>query len=116
MANAMRGEVPLKVGDQTYTLLLSINALCELESETGVPVPQLAESLNKPENVRLTTVRAIVWAALQERHPKVTLKDAGAIIHEAGLPAVMDAIGQAFQSAFPEATGEQEQNPRKAKA
>lgn len=62
----------------------------------------------------MTTVRALIWAALRDYHEEVDLKEAGAIASEAGMPAVMEAIGRAFQLAFPEAADNA--NPRKAPA
>lgn len=103
MANPHRGEVALHVGDKTYTLSLSVNAICELEELLGEPVTKIAASLRDPEGVRLTTVRALVWAALRDHHEGVTMKDAGSIATEAGVPAVMAAIGECFNRAFPSA-------------
>ncbi|RVI93685.1 hypothetical protein CN186_15745 [Sinorhizobium medicae] len=112
MANPHRGSVAFNVGDRAYTLSFSINAICELEELLGQPVPQIAATLNKPEDIRMTTVRALIWAALRDYHEEADLKEAGAIASEAGMPAVMEAIGRAFQLAFPEAADNA--NPRKA--
>ncbi|WP_234897216.1 gene transfer agent family protein [Sinorhizobium medicae] len=71
MANPHRGSVAFNVGDRAYTLSFSINAICELEELLGQPVPQIAATLNKPEEIRMTTVRALIWAALVLPHPRV---------------------------------------------
>jgi hypothetical protein len=115
MANPYRGSVALQVGDRAYTLSFSINALCELEDLLGQPVAKIAAQMNKPEEVRMKTVRAIVWAALRDHHEEVDLKQAGLIASESGVPAVMDAIGRAFTLAFPDQKGGKA-NPRKAAA
>ena len=114
MANPFRGAVELKAGEQTYRLSYSINALCELEDAAGEPIAKLANSLNDPENVRLTTVRNLIWAGLLDHH-EVTLKDAGEIATEAGIPAAMEAVGKALSLAFPEQPDASEKpRPRKA--
>ena len=114
MANPHRGSVALQVGDRAYTLSFSVNAICELEDALGQPVAKIAAGLNDPENVRMSTVRAIIWAALRDHHSEVDLKGAGEIATEAGIPACMEAIEKAFNLAFPEA--KEDTRPQKAKA
>jgi len=110
MANVHRGQVSLAVGDTTYTLSLSTNALCDLEDLFGKNVTEVAALLGA-DNVSMKTVRGMFWAALQDHHPDVDLKGAGRIITDAGMPAAMEAIGKAFKAAFPENSGS---HPRKA--
>lgn len=112
MANPLRGSVPLQVSERAYTLSFSVNALCELEAELGAPIAQIAERLNDEKNISMATVRAVVWAGLQDHHPEVDIKGAGLVVTEAGIPPCMEAIGKAFSLAFPEAKGRA--NPRKA--
>ena len=45
MANRHRGEVDFKVGDKTYTMRLSADAICQLEDATGNSVLTLIERL-----------------------------------------------------------------------
>lgn len=114
MANPLRGSVSLPVGDRTFTMSFSINALCVLEDELGAPIGKVAEGLNDQANIRMSTVRTIVWAGLQDHHPEIDLHAAGGIMTEATVPVCMEAIGEAFKLAFPE--GEKRGNPRKARA
>jgi hypothetical protein len=114
MANPHLGSVVLAAGDKVYQVSYSINALCELEDAfDGLPVPQIAEKLNDPAKVSLKTVRALIWAGLRDRHEETSIKDAGEIATLAGVPACMDAIGKAFQLAFPE-EGNDNARPRHA--
>lgn len=115
MANAVRGQVSLKAGDTIYTLCLSANAMCSLEEHAGRDIGEIASSLND-KGVSMLLVRSLVWAALQDHHPDVDIKGAGHIITEAGMPACMEAIGVAFQRAFPDAEANADANPPKAKA
>ena len=112
MANPNRGEVALHVGDLEYTLSFSINAVCELEDAMDMPVAKIADSLNDTANVRMSMIRTVIWAALRDHHEAVTVKEAGKIASDAGIPVVMEAIGKAFAAAFPEAQGKG--NPPKA--
>lgn len=116
MANPHRGSVALQAGDRAYTLSFSVNALCELEDLLGQPVAQIAGSLNDPGNVRMSTVRALIWSALRDHHAEVGLEGAGEIATEAGITSCMEAIGKAFKLAFPESEGKESSRPPKAKA
>lgn len=115
MANPHRGQVALKAGDREFTLSFSINATCELEDHYNLPFAQVVGKLNKTsDEIRLGDVRAFVWAALRESHPEVTMKEAGAIAQEAGLPTVIAKISECISLAFP-AEGEQKKaDPKKA--
>lgn len=112
MANSNRGEVVLPVGGLEYKLSFSINAICELEDALNMPVAKIADGLNDAGNVRMSTIRTVVWAALRDHHEEVTVKEAGQIATDAGIPAVMSAIGQTFALAFPEVKGKA--NPQRA--
>lgn len=104
MANPHRGAVTLQAGEEAYTLSFSINAICELEEALDMPVAQIAERLRDEANIRMSTVRLVIWASLLDHH-KVGLSDAGEIATAAGIGPCMEAVGRAFSLAFPEARG-----------
>jgi len=114
MANPHRGQVALAAGDATYTLCFSANALCELEDATGQAVTQITEKFNSG-GASMKLVRALVWAGLQDHHPDIDLKGAGRIITDAGMAPTMEAVGRAFELAFPDVE-EGGSRPPKAKA
>lgn len=117
MANPLKGEVELKAGEESYTLTFSVNALCELEDHFGEPVAKIAQRLNDPDNLRLSTVRALVWAGLRDHHDDVDIKEAGRVATAAGIPACVEAIGKALELAFPaDKEGTDRPRPPKAKA
>jgi hypothetical protein len=116
MANPHRGQVALQAGERAYALSFSVNAICELEDALGQPVNQIARGMETPDQVRMSTIRALLWAALRDHHEDVGLKQAGEIATEAGVPAVMEAIGEAFRLAFPDQEASGSPRPRKAKA
>ncbi|OYW87304.1 MAG: hypothetical protein B7Z20_05430 [Sphingobium sp. 32-64-5] len=107
MANRLRGETPLQVGDQSYTLLLDINALAALEEQLGMMMDMILAQYQAGTSV--TLVRAMVWAGLQAKHP-CSIEEAGTIVGNAGLPAAKAAIEAALVASLPEATPE---NPPK---
>jgi len=113
MANQNRGEVTLPVGDKEYKLAFSVNALCELEDALDMPVAKIGELLNDSANLRMGTVRKVIWAALRDHHEEIDLKEAGKLATD--IPLVMSKIGEAFRLAFPSGGGN-DSRPPKAKA
>lgn len=112
MANSKRGEVALVVGDQSYKLSFSVSALCELEDALDMPVSKIGDLLNDTANLRMETVRTVIWAALRDHHEEIDIKQAGKLATD--IPLVMGKIGEAFQLAFP--TGGSQPDPKEAKA
>lgn len=114
MANPYRGVVELQAGGETYRLSFSVNALCELEEQLDKPVAEIIASIQNPEQLRISSVRALIWAALRDHHDQLTIKDAGQITTDAGFQVAVAKVGEAIRLAFPEAKGKG--NPRKAAA
>lgn len=96
MANPHRGEISLKAGDKAYTICFTINSVCELEDRLGKSVGEIVGDMG-----RISVVRAVLWAGLLHHH-KVSLEQAGEIMHEAGAAATAQAINAAMAMAFPQ--------------
>lgn len=90
MANPYRGEVELKVGEETYTIVFSINVLCDIEE--AHPGINILGDFSK-----LSNIRYLLLAGLRERHPKITKADAGRILQEAGFEEAQAAIVLALE-------------------
>lgn len=95
MANPIKGEVALQHDGVTYSMVLDFNALAEFEGETGKSAMAV---LADPDRMSVTELRALFWAGLRQRHPDITLIDAGRI-----LTTNFDKLGDAMKTAFPEA-------------
>lgn len=104
MANPFRGEADLLVSGKVYKIKFGINAMCELEDALDRPISQILEELGDEKRVRMKTVRAILWAGLQEYQLGFTQETAGDIASIAGIDEVMKAIGAALGAAAPEET------------
>lgn len=96
MANPHRGETSVEIGGKVYTLRLTTNELCQVEELLDRDVAVLMSQL-----ARFSTVRALFWAATRERHPELTLKDVGELMHEHRVGAFMKAVSDAMAAAFP---------------
>lgn len=94
MANAIKGEVIFEHDGASYTLVLDFNALADFEDATG----QNAMKALAGGDLTISQMRALFHAGLKDRHPDVSLKDAGAML-QANLPS----LGEALKAAFPDA-------------
>lgn len=83
----------LTAGDETYTLVESMNAYCAMEALTGKTT---GETLIEAARGSLSATRALLWAHLQRSHGAQvqTLDDAGAIVDAAGLATVQAQLEQ----------------------
>lgn len=86
MANVIKGEVAVEAHGQTYTLVLTTNALVELQGVFSTPETRvtLSEILQRVGENDIEYFRAFVWAATRRHHPALTLADAGDLIDGAG--------------------------------
>lgn len=96
MANKIKGEVALSHDGAEYTLVLDFNALADFEDATG----QNAVKLLSGGELSIGQMRALIHAGLKQRHPDLTLAQAGRI-----LQGNMGALGEALAAAFPSAEG-----------
>lgn len=119
MANPHKGEVALDIDGETYTISLSLNAMCELEDMFERPLLAVLSEMeamqHDPKQLRVTVLRQLTWGALQDHHPDIDLKQAGLLAGRAGLPRMLGAVMEAVRLAFPEPEGKAKANPRKAK-
>lgn len=127
MANAHKGEVEFTADGKAYFLRFSTNAVCELEEVTGLGANAISRELGawgppvdgkgKPkaetaeqatarlDRVRVTLVRQVFWASLRDRHPDVTIKEAGDLMAEiGGMTEALELLNQAFVRAQPPET------------
>lgn len=104
VANPHRGQVSLVAGEATYTLSMSINAMCALEAHLGRPMGAVMTDIlamhGDPSRMSLTLLRAVLWAALRDHH-SVDEAKAGEVMGEVGLPSALAGVTQAFTLAFP---------------
>jgi hypothetical protein len=98
MANPERGEVDLTSEGKTYTLVLSMNALCEMQKRTSKTYGELARSIG---GMDLAALREFLWAVLKKYHAKdfPTVERAGDLIDAlpGGVSEAMDALYQLME-------------------
>lgn len=121
MANPHRGEVSFDAEGAAYTLRYSANSICELEdllNRSIVSVSEEMASWSKDSlKIRMSLIRAVFWAGLRDRHPEMTIREAGELILSAGgILKAMEYISEAFSAAFPSEEGNGAARPTKSKA
>ncbi|TDX19624.1 GTA-gp10 family protein [Rhodovulum visakhapatnamense] len=94
MANPMKGEVDIEACGERLRLILSFNAIAELEDEAGQTLAEVMTSL-KAGSVR--TMRLILWAAMRDHRPATTLRQAGAVAEELG-PELGPVLGRVIST------------------
>ncbi len=66
MANEERGEVDLVSGEDRFTLALSMNAICEMQTRTGKTYGELLRAMP----LDFAAFRDMVFMALRRHHAK----------------------------------------------
>ncbi len=110
-ANPVKGEVTLKAEDEEYTLVFGSNAMAALEEKLDMGMQAIAALFS--QDIRIGTLRAMLWAALSEHHD-LTEKEVGTLMDKAGIDTVGEAIGNTFTLALPKGDAKGTARPRKA--
>jgi hypothetical protein len=95
MANQERGEVELRIGEKTYTLKFTRNAMAEVEAVFG----------GRPFNLlmgdgSISVIRALLWGGLRKHHAGIDLLQAGDLMEQVDEDDLGAAIGKAISLAF----------------
>ena len=105
MSNPQRGHVRLIADGTVYRLQLTLNALACLQGEAGMGLQALIAKLQgQGDDIDFQLVATIIWAAMQDHHPEMTLTDVARLTPDGGLEAMTEAIQTLFELAFPKAS------------
>jgi hypothetical protein len=113
-ANPERGEVDFVVGERTYVLRPTMNALCAMERRTGRTYGALVASLTSLDFMAL---RELLFTLLQPYHRKdfPTLDQVGNLIDEVGgHRPVLEAITDVLTLNAARAKAERDADPQTA--
>lgn len=97
MANPLKGEVELKIGDKTMVLCFPSNRIVEVETMLDQDIIAIGQSIaSRPS---YGTIRTLLWGAMLEHSPKATLMDAGAVMDECegGLQGIVEPVVRALR-------------------
>ena len=110
MSNPHRGEASFEVEGKAYRVRFSWNAAAEYEEAAGKPLSDALFDIAR-ERLSARSLRAMLWAGLQEHHQEVTLKDAGRLIDKMGRKEAQRVMGVALRYFFPELEPAEERAP-----
>lgn len=113
MANEIKGEVEFVAGPDRFILVFDVNALCEVESILGRPTSELTDKITTGD---MRVLRAFMWGGLREKHPDISLVEAGDIIQEGGVGAASGIVLAALVAAFPAPAKVKANRPRRARS
>jgi hypothetical protein len=120
--NPEKGEACFIIGKGTpdekkYVLQFTFDALEAIETETGESIEAVFTRIQDPAKRRLRDVRILVFAALREHHPEITMRLAGELILAAKTDAVYAGLSRAAELAFPSDPAEpgSDANPTEAR-
>ena len=91
MANEQRGEVELKLGDATYTLRPTFEALCVIEGRLGAGILELAERMAE-RRFGLRDATTVIFELAKAGGQDVKEADIGEGILEIGLFSAISPI------------------------
>lgn len=112
MANAAKGQVPLKLPDgREFTLVLDFEMRVAVEDQCDKPFDHVAARAIAGFN---GAVRALVWGSLRRFHSDLSMEDVTALIESHGAE-VEAALVKAAEAAAPDAKpeGKDGKNPPK---
>lgn len=118
MPNPHRGDTPIEVAGEQYTLCYDLNACAEVMEYLGVDSFEAMGTLDLGD-MGLKQILHLIWAGLQRHHPELDLHDVGAI--EWDLNEILPDIAEAFERGLvrkdsPAGGGRAEGKARKKKA
>jgi len=86
-------EKPITITlDRERTLEFDTNAIVLAEKETGKNLLAIVKDLGSPKTVRITDIRALLWAGASHEDPDLTIEAAGRLLKRANTRAVLEAI------------------------
>lgn len=94
----MKTDIKFEASDQTYTVSMSANALCQMEEAFGgTGFHNILSTLADPEKITMTNMRKLFWSSLTDNHPEITEKEAGnLIVSVGGLGPALELVSRAL--------------------
>lgn len=91
----------LTAGENVYRLHAGISSIVDLEDRCEKYLQEILTDLGS-DDLRVSTLRSMIWAFTRRHHPEIDIDRAGAILDVAGLPAALSAVTEALAHVFHE--------------
>jgi hypothetical protein len=93
-------RVTIVLDGKEWTLVVTTNVLCDLETETGTNVLFGAEAtIGK---LSMTLMRCLLWLCLREQGASYTLQQVGNLVNGKNLAEVIEKLLKAYTGSMPQ--------------
>jgi len=99
VANHLRGEIAIKLGDETYNCKLNFDSLVRMETALDIPILKLAERISNAE-LKVTEISYIIFTAIKGGGKDITEKQVSALIWQVGFVDAIRACGEIISMAL----------------
>jgi hypothetical protein len=96
--NPLRGEASVDISGATYQLTFDVSAFIFAQQATGKKMMEMVTAFSEdPDD--LITLRAMIWAGLQRKHP-MPIGEVDELISSAGLAKARSVVSDGLAAAF----------------
>ena len=105
MSNRLRGEIEIKLGEDTYNCKLNFDSLIRIETALDTPILQIAQKVSEA-NLKATEISYILYTAIKGGGKDITEKQVSDIIWKVGFVDAIRSVGEIISMAL--SSGENE--------
>ena len=99
MSNQLRGEIEIKLGEQTFNCKLNFDSLVRIENTLNVPILKLAQKISEAE-LKVTEISFILYTAIKGGGKDITEKQGSDLIWQVGFVDSIRAVGDIISMAL----------------
>ncbi len=99
MVNHLRGEIAIKLGEETFNCKLNFDSLVRIETALDTPIIQLATKISEA-NLKVTEISFILFTAIKGGGKDITEKQVSNMIWDVGFVDAIRACGEIISMAL----------------
>tara|TARA_R110002126_G_scaffold5565_4_gene29386 strand:- start:1541 stop:1900 length:360 start_codon:yes stop_codon:yes gene_type:complete len=114
MANPLKAQVDIKLGDTDYKARLTIDAIIQIEEKVGCGIIKLATRMGDAD-IRMVDLLSVLTPALRGGGNNIQEKEVKKIISEIGIVATAQAVAELLTASLqpPKEEGDEEEAQKK---
>jgi len=114
MANPLKAQIDIKLGDTDYKARLTIDSIIQIEEKVGCGIIKLATRMGDAD-IRMVDLLSVLTPALRGGGNNIQETDVKKIISEVGIVATAKAVAELLAASLqpPEEEGEEEGEKKK---
>lgn len=114
MANPLKAQVNITLGDTDYKARLTIDAIIQIEEKVGCGIIKLATRMGDAD-IRMVDLLSVLTPALRGGGNNIQEKEVKKIVSEVGIVATAKAVAELLAASLqpPEEEGEEEGEKKK---